>query len=152
PGSPPSRCQIPGAPLGPPRRRAARVPGAVRSPGAPRVVWSPPWSPGCRSGGQAPWSSQRLQDRDDTLAAGSTDGDQAPRAGSLLGQHLGRRGDDPPAGRGEWVTRRQGGAVDVEPAPVDRAEGSIQSQPLGGELFTLPGGEGGEHGRGKGLV
>ena len=58
-------------------------------------------------------SCSLLQDRDDALAAGGADRDHAT-AGALLVQRLRQRGDDPPAGRGEGMTRGQRPAVDVQ--------------------------------------
>src|SRR5690606_9752319 len=97
-------------------------------------------SEGCRSG---------LENRRHTLSTCGADGDQAADglAGLLLllVQHLGQRGHDPGAGRGERVAGRQRRAVDVELAAVDRAERGIEPQLALAVLLRLERLECGEH-------
>ena len=70
----------------------------------------------------------------------------------LLGELLGQLRDDPPAGRGERVARRQRRAVDVELGPVDRPERGVQAEPLLAVLLGLPRRQRRQHHRGERLV
>ena len=116
----------------PPRAPATGTPARRRS--APRPGAPPPRrSGGCARAGRAGRASARgrsspLHHRHDALAAGRADRDQ-PAAGALLGQQLGQRGDDPPAGGGERVPGGQRGAVDVELVAVDRRRGRSSPRP-----------------------
>ena len=75
-----------------------------------------------------------------------------PRPLPFSASSLARRGDDPAAGGGERVARRQRGAVDVELGPVDRAERRVEAEPLLAEDRVLPRLQGGQHLRGERLV
>src|SRR3954462_15514566 len=90
-----------------------------------------------------------LQDRDDALAAGRADRDQAAHgAGSPLGrllvQQLRQGGDDAGAGGGERVAGGQRGSDDVELRPVERAQRLVAAELLLAEDRVLPRGERGE--------
>ena len=60
--------------------------------------------------------------------------------------------DDPAAGRGERVARRERGTVHVEPGAVDRTERRVEAEALLAEHRVLPGLQRGEHLRGERLV
>src|SRR3954471_20160136 len=92
-----------------------------------------------------------LQNRDDALAAGGADRDQAAPA-TVLVQRLGQRGDDPPTGCRERMPGGQRGTVHVQLRAVDRAERAVQVEAAAAELRVLPRLEGGEHGAGERLV
>src|SRR4051812_9448060 len=92
-----------------------------------------------------------FQDRDDTLAAGRTDGDEAAAAAVLM-QHLGQRGDDAPARRCERVAGGERRAVGVELGWADRAERTVQAEASAAEVLVLPRRQRGQHGAGERLV
>ena len=70
---------------------------------------------------QASLGSLSLENRDDALAAGGADRDQAA-ALAALGERLGERRDDPAAGRRERVAGAERAAVHVQLRAVDLAE------------------------------
>src|SRR3954471_19885 len=92
-----------------------------------------------------------LQDRNDALPTGSADGDEAAPATGLL-ELLGQRSHDAPTGGGEGVSGCQRGAVDVQLAAVDGAEGLVEAEARLAEVWILPRLERCEHGRGESLV
>jgi hypothetical protein len=76
----------------------------------------------------------------------------SPPAGSSLRQLFCKRADNATARSGEWMSGSQRGAVDVEPAPVDRAERGIGAETVVAERLALPRIQGHPHRRGEGLV
>src|SRR5947207_2478791 len=101
---------------------------------------------GCMRGSVLPG-----QDRGDALAAGRADRDE-PAPAALLGEELGQRGHDPPAGRRERVTSGERRTVHVELRPVDRPQWSVEAEPALGERRVLPGLERRQYLRRKRLV
>src|SRR3954453_1240494 len=92
-----------------------------------------------------------FQDRDDALAPGRTDRDEAAPAAVLV-QRLGERRDDATARGPERVAGGERRAVDVELRGGDRAERSVQAQPPAAEVLVLPRRQRDPHGAGERLM
>src|SRR5581483_5618912 len=126
--------------------------------------WSPmrrsPWyetgsfTPPSKNDCAGSWPAQSpllLDDGGDPEATGCADGDQAAPAPILI-QDFRRTGDDASTGRRERMAAREAAALDVESAPIDRAERRVEPQLVLAVLAIFPGLQRAQHLRGEGFV